>query len=87
MSGIGSRARNKWAKAAGRRRRLIEAAVLSDGVIIDGMVTRTCEATGEPRLACGKKFSQSGRPYKRQNREVGRQRAGFGGVCSSGEAE
>ena len=32
---------------ASGRRTLIEATALSDGVIIDGMMTRTCEATGE----------------------------------------
>jgi len=37
-------------KAVRSRRRLIEAAALAGGVIIDGMVTRACEATGETLL-------------------------------------
>ena len=50
MTNPGGRARNKWVKAASGRRTLIEAAALSGGVIIDGMMIRTCEATGETRL-------------------------------------
>ena len=50
MSDLGGRARNKWVNTVSGRRTLIKAAALSDGVIIDGMVTRTCEATGETRL-------------------------------------
>ena len=50
MSDLGGGARNKWVKAASGRRTLIEAAALSGGVIIDGMMARTCEATGETGL-------------------------------------
>ena len=50
MSDPGGRARNKWVKTASGRRKLIEAAALSGGVIIDGMMIRTCKATGETRL-------------------------------------
>ena len=50
MTNPGGRACNKRAKAVSGRRSLIEAAALSGGVIIDGMMIRTCEATGETRL-------------------------------------
>lgn len=50
MTNPGGRACDNWAKAVSGRRSLIEAAALSGGVIIDGMMIRTCEATGETRL-------------------------------------
>ena len=51
------------------------------------MVMRMCLTTGETRLVPLGNQRKLGRSYNRLNREIGRRRAGGGGVCMSEEAE
>jgi hypothetical protein len=83
----GGRARNREGEGCMARRRPIDAADHSGGVVSDGTATRTHQATGEALLVPLRKQRKLGRPYNRQHREIGRRREGGGWVRSSNEAE
>ena len=85
MSSPGGRACNREGKGSTVRRRPIEAADRSGGVVSDGTAARTHRATGETLLVPLRKRRKLGRPYNRQHREIGGRREGGGWARSSVE--
>jgi len=86
VSSPGGRARNREGEGCTARRRPIDAAGCSGGVVSDGTTTRTHRATGEALLVPPRKRRKLGRPYNRQHREGGRRREGGGWARSSVDA-
>jgi hypothetical protein len=86
VSSPGSRARNREGEGRTTRRKPMDAAGCSGGVVSDGTTARTHRATGEALLVPPRNRRKLGRPYNRQHREGGRRREGDGWARSSAEA-